>query len=45
MGIEREKEGTLIDEVVPRIAHEPNTVQQPSSDELGCDDDGIDGEG
>jgi hypothetical protein len=38
MGIERKKERALVDEVMARIAHESDAIEEPSADEL-CDDD------
>jgi hypothetical protein len=43
MGIEGEKEGPLIDEVVARIAHKSNAVEEPPADKLSHDNHGIDG--
>lgn len=34
----------MIDEVVARVTHEADTVEQPASDKLSCDDHGIDGQ-
>jgi hypothetical protein len=38
MGIEGKKERALVDEVVARIAHEPDAIEDPSTDELGNND-------
>jgi hypothetical protein len=38
MGIEGKKERALVDEVMTRIAHEPDAIEDPSADELSDDD-------
>ena len=45
MSIKGEEQRTLVDEIVTRIAHEADTVKQPTSEKFGRDDHGIDGEG
>ena len=44
MSVEGEEQRALIDEVVARVAHQADTIKPPTSDELRCDDDGIDGQ-
>ncbi len=41
VGIERQKERSLIDKIMSRIAHEPDAVEQPSAGEFGGDNDGV----
>jgi hypothetical protein len=38
MSIEGKKESALVDEVMTRIAHEPDAIEDPSADELSDDD-------
>jgi hypothetical protein len=38
MGIESKKERALVDEVMSRIAHKPDAIEDPSTDELSDDD-------
>jgi hypothetical protein len=38
MGIKSKKERTLVDEVMARIAHEPDAIEDPAADELSDDD-------
>jgi hypothetical protein len=38
MGIEGKKERALVDEVMARVAHEPDAIKDPSADELSDDD-------
>ncbi len=45
MGIEREKEGALIDEIVPRVADQADAVGEKAAGKLRDDDDGIDRQG
>ena len=42
--VESQKERALIDEVVSRIAHQADAVEQPSADKLSGDNDGIQSE-
>jgi len=45
MSIKGEEQRALVDEIVTRVAHEADTVKQPTSDKFGRDDHGIDDEG
>ena len=45
MGIEGQEKRPLIDEVVARVAHEADTVEEPASDKLSPDDYRVEGQG
>src|SRR5262245_3303677 len=40
--VEREKERPLVDELAPCVTHQPNAVQNPSTDEFCRNDDRVD---
>ena len=45
MGIEGKKKRALVDEVMARIAHEPDAIEDPSAYELSDDDRRVQYEG